>query len=261
MRGETLVRKAAKTAVLPLGLLDRRSPDDLVILLYHRVGAGRREIDLPVTAFEYQLETIVGRSRVISLDTALGGDGSGGVVLTFDDGFRDFYDHALPLLVRYKLPAVLYLATGLVAEDAASAAREALVWSQLEEAVATGLVAIGAHTHSHADLSRASESVAEAEMLGAQDLIEDRLQVSCRHFAYPRSVASPEAERAARRLFDSAALLWGTNRRGRVDPYRLARVPVLRSDSPFFFRAKVAGLLDHETLPYRLLGKGPWSPR
>ena len=37
------------------------------------------------------------------------------MVVTFDDGYRDFHDAALPLLVKHRVPAVLYLATGLVA--------------------------------------------------------------------------------------------------------------------------------------------------
>jgi hypothetical protein len=60
-------------------------------------------------------------------------------------------------------------------------------------------------------------------------------------------------------LFDSAALRWATNRAGRIDRYRLGRTPVLRSDGPLLFRAKVRGLLDGEALFYRLTGRGPWG--
>ena len=67
------------------------------------------------------------------------------------------------------------------------------------------------------------------------------------------------ADRVARRLFDSAALhAWRTNRSRNLDRYRLGRTPILRSDGTFFFRAKVAGLLDTEALAYRALGRGPW---
>ena len=187
MRTSSLVRRAAKTAVLPVGLLARRGPGDVVVLLYHRVGLGCREIDLPLESFEAQLSLLKGGLSVRSIDEALSEHGKGGVVLTFDDGFRDFYTNVLPMLVRFEVPAVLYLATGLVANgttpDPADA--DALEWSELEEAVATGLVTVGSHTHSHADLSEASEREAEAEMRRSKELIEDRLGVACRHFAYP----------------------------------------------------------------------------
>jgi peptidoglycan/xylan/chitin deacetylase (PgdA/CDA1 family) len=179
------------------------------------------------------------------------------VVVTFDDGSADFHQHVLPILAEHRLPALLYLATGAVTDAPRD---EAITWSQLGEAVATGLVEVGAHTHGHTDLSRASYAEAEEEMRRCKDLIEDRLGVACRHFAYPWAVGSPEADRAARDLFRTAALsAWRTNRRGRTDLHRLGRTPVLRSDGPRFFRAKVRGMLDGEALAYRVLRRGPWG--
>jgi peptidoglycan/xylan/chitin deacetylase (PgdA/CDA1 family) len=119
---------------------------------------------------------------------------------------------------------------------------------------------VGTHTHSHRSLARAGESIAEEEMRRSKALIEDRLGVACLHFAYPFAVGSAAADRVARRLFDSAALdAWRTNRRGRIDPHRLGRTPVLRSDGVALFRARVRGWLDGEALVYRALGRGPWS--
>src|SRR6266508_186130 len=98
MRPTSLIRKATKAAVLPLGIPARRRRGDVVILLYHRVGIGDREIDIPLRAFERQLMTLKRRHRVLSIDQAFEQGGEGGVVVTFDDGYRDFYDHVLPLL-------------------------------------------------------------------------------------------------------------------------------------------------------------------
>ena len=258
MRPSSLARKAVKAAALPLGVPSLRRHGDLVILLYHRVGRGSREIDLPVRTFDAHLAMLSGSRRARSLDDALAGR-EGGIVVTFDDGYRDFPEHVVPLLVRYGVPALLYLATGLVANGRTSSS-EALTWSQLAEAISTGLVAVGSHTHSHADLSRATEQEAEDEMRRSKELIEDRLGVACRHFAYPFAVSAPPADRAARRLFDTAALdAWRTNRAGRIDPHRLGRTPVLRGDGRLLFRAKARGMLDAEALVYRALGRGPWS--
>jgi peptidoglycan/xylan/chitin deacetylase (PgdA/CDA1 family) len=260
MKTTTVLRKATKAMVLPSGLLAARAPGDVVVLLYHRVGAGSREIDLSVEAFRHQLELLAERDRVVALDDALGSGSRGGVVISIDDGFRDFHDHVLPLLVRYDLPAVLYLATAFVATaPSRSRDRDALTWAHLRDAVATGLVTVGAHTHTHRDLSRADEGTADEEMRRSKERIEDELQLPCRHFAYPWSVASPAADRVARRLFASAASTWRTNRRGRIEPHRLGRTPVLRSDGRVFFDAKVRGAMDGEAALYRMLGRGPWA--
>ena len=262
MKPSSFIRKATKAAVLPLGVASRRRAEDLVILLYHRVGVQAREIGLPTQIFDAQLSYLADRERVLSLDDAVGAGSKGGVVVTFDDGNRDFHDYALPLLVRYRIPAVLYLTTGYPEGDRVFSlpGGEGLTWSQLEEAVTTGLVTVGSHTHSHMSLSGAAESEAEDEMSRSRELIEDRLGVPCRHFAYPYAMGSPAADRVARRLFKTAAVdAWRTNRRGRTDPHRLGRTPILRSDGTTFFRAKVKGLLDHEASLYRALGRGPWA--
>jgi peptidoglycan/xylan/chitin deacetylase (PgdA/CDA1 family) len=260
-RLDSLARKAAKLAVLPGGLAHLRRPGDVVILIYHRVGVEAREIGLSTSVFESHLSYLAGRGGAVSLDGAWANGSGGGIVVTFDDGARDFHEHALPLLVRYRVPVVLYLATAYPEDDHTPTlpSGEGLTWSQLQEAVATGLVTVGSHTHSHIPLSDVTEGRAEDEMRKSKDLIEDRLGVPCRHFAYPYAMSSEGADRAARRLFDTAAVdAWRTNRRGRTDPHRLGRTPILRSDGRIFFRAKTRGLLDLEAALYRAMGRGPW---
>lgn len=257
MSAGTFARKATKAAALPFGLLERMGPGDVAILLYHRVGVGDREIDLDASAFERHMAYLAEHGAVRTLDEALEGDGPGGVVVTIDDGLRDFHEHALPVLVRHGIPVLLYQATGLV-DGVSNRADEGPTWSQLGEAVSTGLVTVGSHTHGHVDLSKASEEEAEREVRTSKELIEDRLGVACRHFAYPWAVSGPAADRVVARHFRTAALGWRTNRFGRIDPLRLGRTPVLRSDEGMFFRAKVAGRLDKEAVAYRLLRRGPW---
>jgi peptidoglycan/xylan/chitin deacetylase (PgdA/CDA1 family) len=258
---DSLARKAAKLAVLPGGITTSARPGDVVILIYHRVGVQAREIGLPAADFDAQLSYLRERKSAVSLEDALDEGSGGGVVVTFDDGNSDFHEHALPLLQRHGVPALLYLATASPEGDRTPTLPpgEGLSWSQLEEAVATGLVTVGSHTHSHLPLTDVSEETAEEELRRSKELVEDRLGVACRHFAYPFARGSDEADRVARRLFDTVAVdAWRTNRRGRIDPYRLGRTPVLRSDGPMFFRAKARGRLDLEASLYRAFGRGPW---
>jgi polysaccharide deacetylase len=250
-----VARRAVKVATLPWGVVAGRRPGDVVILLYHRVGAGRGEITVSREVFERHMEILATRGQVRSLPEAL--SGPGGVVVTFDDGYADFHTNALPVLEQYGIPTLLYLATGLVESDP-----DGLSWTQLGEVRDSGLVTIGAHTHGHADLSRATEPEALEEMTRSQGTIEDRLGIPCRHFAYPWAVGSAAADRAARRTFDTAAILaWKTNRRGHIDPHRLGRTPVLRNDGTVFFGPKARGMLDGEAVAYRVLRRGPWRRR
>ena len=185
----TLARKASKATLTPLGWPARRRRGDVVVLLYHRVGPGVSEIELAPDVFERQLQDLVATERVLTLDDVLAGDPDGGVVVTFDDGYRDFHRRrCCRCCVKHRVPATLYLATGLVANGVGTPSPDALTWTQLREAVDTGLVTIGSHTHGHADLRRRTRREPETEMRRSKELIEDHLGTACEHFAYPWAV-------------------------------------------------------------------------
>jgi peptidoglycan/xylan/chitin deacetylase (PgdA/CDA1 family) len=221
------------------------------VLLYHRVG--RRTdatVDLPVELFARQMEALAGTARVVSLDQALDllaqpePPPERVLAVTFDDGSADFTEVALPVLVRHRLPVTLYVATDFVERGVRFPKGEPPAsWSSLGDAVSTGLVTIGSHTHTHRLLDRAPPEEARDELTRSSRLIEDRLGVPAEHFAYPKAVlGSPAAEEAVRGRFRSAALA-GTkvNPCGATDPYRLARSPIQVGDGMRWFRRKADG--------------------
>ncbi|MPZ93395.1 MAG: polysaccharide deacetylase family protein [Propionibacteriales bacterium] len=226
----------------------RRPAEGATLLIYHRVGGGATdELDVPAAAFAAQLDVLAGH-RVVALDDALDaldrGDRAGRVVLTFDDGFRDVYDHAWPLLRERGVPFTVYVATRYIGgvmhwegSTAADVAAPALSWEQLAEMVTSGLCTVGNHTHGHVP----PELLCDRELDRCTDDLQDWLAVTPRHFAYTWGTPVRSMEPALRRRFRSAA----TGRLGRnlpgADPMRLARVPVRRTDPVEFFEAKLGG--------------------
>jgi len=135
-----------------------RRPGGLVVLIYHRVG-GRTpvSVDLPRPLFAEQLAALALNWEPVTLDRAvevLAGPelplGRPPVCLTFDDGTADFVDEALPELVAQGIPATLYVAT-----DHIESGRpfpddgRPVSWSGLRDALSTGLITVGSHTHTH----------------------------------------------------------------------------------------------------------------
>jgi peptidoglycan/xylan/chitin deacetylase (PgdA/CDA1 family) len=227
----------------------RPSRRGVVVLLYHRVGGRTRvAVDVPRSLFAEQVAAVAGRATTIDgALAALAGPGTAGpdpVAVTFDDGTADFVDDALPVLAEHGVPVTLYVATDFVERGRAFPGGAApLSWAALADAVSTGLVTVGSHTHTHALLDRLPPAEVAAELDRSIALIEDRLGVRPLHFAYPKAVAgSPHAAAAVARRFRSAALA-GTrpNPYGRTDPYRLARSPVQAADGMRFFARKLAG--------------------
>ncbi|CAN5379602.1 hypothetical protein BH23ACT3_BH23ACT3_23800 [soil metagenome] len=230
-----------------------RPPVGVTVLIYHRVGGGSDSaVDLPVDVFDAQLAHLAEHHRVLSLDAAVDElldpaaalDPRPGVVVTFDDGTADFTDHVAPALVRHGVPATLYVATEFVEHGTEFPwGAPPATWSGLRDAVDTGLVTIGSHTHSHWLLDRLATVEIAADLDTSIDLIGEHLGAAPRHFAYPKALpGSPAAEIEVRRRFRSAALAASrVNRPRRTDVCRLWRTPVQTSDTTEFFAAKAAG--------------------
>ena len=255
-------QQAVKTAALGV---DQVLPPKrgAVVLIYHRVGrTSQLEVDLPDSLFDEQMAMLADQRRAATLDAALaavGGaptdgpaDGLAGgsagaidpVVVTFDDGTADFVDRALPILVRHGVPAVLYVATDFVeAQRTFPDAGQPVSWAALRDAVSTGLVTIGSHTHTHALLDRLAPDAVAHELDRSIELIQDRLDIAAEHFAYPKALSGhSDAAAAVRSRFRSAAVA-GTrpNPYGATDVYNLLRSPVQLADGMKWFERKVLG--------------------
>jgi peptidoglycan/xylan/chitin deacetylase (PgdA/CDA1 family) len=266
VRGRAL--RALKTSAAAVDRL-RTPPRGVVVLIYHRVGGGSGlELDLPRDRFEEQMAALVDSGRVTTLDAALDlleapePPALDPVVVTVDDGTVDFVDVAVPVLAAHGVPATLYLATAFVEEQREMPyGAPPVSWNGLRDAIDTGLITIGSHTHTHALLDRASPGAVTAELDTSNGLIEDRLGVIATHFAYPKSLnGSPAARQAVAERFRSAALA-GTrpNPYGGTDPQRIARSPIQNGDGMKWFHAKVAGGMVFEDEVRRLLNRVRYS--
>ena len=251
--GETIKRaSAAVDSILP-------PAPGVTILIYHRVGGGSDSaVDMDADAFEQQLEHLAAHHDVIALETALlrladpsnsAGDPAGdsarrSVVITFDDGTADFTDVSVPALVRHRLPATLYAATRFIDEgETFPWGAPPTSWAALRDAVSTGFVTVGSHTHSHWLLDRQPAADIEADLDRSLELIGTNIGVVPADFAYPKALpAAAVSEIAVRRRFRSAALASSrVNRPGATDPFRLARTPIQRGDGFRWFAAKANG--------------------
>jgi len=108
------------------------------------------------------------------------------VVLTFDDGYHAFKDHAYPVLRELGFTATLFIYT-----DWVGAGRASLSWAELREMAAAGMD-IQAHSKTHADLRRAQgETEAQyarrmqAELEQPQELFNRNLGRRSQILAYP----------------------------------------------------------------------------
>jgi peptidoglycan/xylan/chitin deacetylase (PgdA/CDA1 family) len=262
-----------KLVAIPYGVLFRERRPGLVILGYHRVGAGTSsDIDLPTAEFTRQIAYLREHCRLVSLDAvtdgsvrSAAGSGSDMVAVTFDDGSREIYEQAFPVLLRYRIPATIYLTTRYIEHQqrfdfggyAHMASRpKPLTWAQVREMADSGLVSVGAHTHTHPDLTRLSMGAVRDEVERSHRLIADRVGRAPRHFAYPWGSFTPEIRQIVGEHFRTAVRGGcGKNPFGAVDLLALWRRPIQQADRAWLFRLKLNSYLDGEELARTLAAR------
>lgn len=163
------------------------------------------------------------------------------VVITFDDGFRDFLTAALPLLQRYRLRATLFVPTAYVGTTSgwlsreAEASRPLLDWTELREVRDAG-VEIGSHSHTHAELDRLAPQALADELRRSKARLEQALATPVRTLAYPFGYHSRRVRDHARSSGYGAACQVGHRKSTLADdPFALNRllVPASISDDAF----------------------------
>jgi peptidoglycan/xylan/chitin deacetylase (PgdA/CDA1 family) len=261
-----LERLSIKVAALPWGLGSRYSRPGVCFLIYHRIGGQLPlDIDLPLALFRRQLDYLSQTGRVMRYDDALDllkNDSPAGddlFVLTFDDGYEDFYIQVFPLLRELGLPATLFVTTGFVEGEVSPLTDSGLdvrpvTWEMLAEMQTSGLVTLGAHTHSHPSLTGQSPDRITEELAYPIELFRQRLDCVPGHFAYPRAIWDEQVEEQVKRLYRTAVIADGQKAMAtEFDPYRIPRIPIRASDGWLFFRAKIRGWLAAEEQLYAAL--------
>lgn len=154
------------------------------------------------------------------------------VILTFDDGYADFCEHALPALRRHDFVATLYVITGWVGGTAGKESatngllRRMVTWNQLDEVVANGMEC-GGHTHTHPKLDSIAYASARDEIVRCKSILEDHLGREVLSFAYPHGWYTRSLERMIRSAGYTSACVVKNMRSTTIDnAFELARLVV-----------------------------------
>ncbi|MGD1018614.1 MAG: polysaccharide deacetylase family protein [Verrucomicrobiia bacterium] len=244
----------------------------LPILMYHSISEGAESAVSPYyrtatrpSIFAQHMDLLrVEGYRVVSLQAGLTefrsacGDREKTVVLTFDDGLRDFYTNAFPILQKHGQTASVFLPTAYIGDQPGHfKGQECMTWSEARELHEAG-IEIGSHTVNHPRLYELGIDEIRAELANSKAVIEDRLGSAVVSFAYP--YAFPGADRSFVRAFSDMVAQTGyrycvTTALGCVKPgddaHCLKRLPANSSDDAALFRAKLEGCYDWLGVPQR----------
>ncbi len=164
----------------------------LPVLMYHHIQddqvaqkGGYLKLNVSPTNFHSQMQYLKDKGYAVLtfkdvdnfFDAGMGMPQKA-VVLTFDDGYEDFYTLAFPILREFNFPAALFLPTGLVNNPGY------LNWGQIQEMANSGLVFFGNHTWSHRSMNAAASIVSSEITTADTQLANYGLNIP-KVFAYP----------------------------------------------------------------------------
>jgi peptidoglycan/xylan/chitin deacetylase (PgdA/CDA1 family) len=234
----------------------------VIILCYHGVTERLNRhpndpagLHIRADRFEAQLNYLRRHYQVISLAKFLEARRTNAplpnhsVVLTFDDGYRNFLTGALPRLAEREMPASVFLITDRIPDESQSnhAWSELddetfLSWDEVRELHQHG-VEFGSHTCSHRKLSQIAASDAEHELRISQQKIRGHLSQTVMPLAFPYGAYSDAVVAMARELPYTCALTTDAGTNGpSTDLFLLRRNLIGDNDDEALFAARVSGL-------------------
>jgi len=236
--------------------LRRQSTDwqGVRILGYHRVAFDSDVLAITPDRFRQHVEALVRSGATpVSVDAALDllerPVHGRHVCMTFDDGFHDVMENAVPILREMGIPATLFVTSGVVSGEVRyhwyGDHPRTLTWEEIAQVAKDPLFDVQAHSQTHPRLPALSEAEAWTEINGSKADIERSLGSTPTTFCYPAGLYGAREVR----MVEAAGYRAGISTRAGVNPGAqpmgaLRRTMISCGDTQSDFKAKMAGLLD-----------------
>jgi peptidoglycan/xylan/chitin deacetylase (PgdA/CDA1 family) len=186
-------------------------PETIPILTFHSLDDRGEVISFPPRLFRRGITKLREHGyTALSLHGVADSLGRGdplperSVIITFDDGYGNFYAEALPVLQECRMTATVFVIAGTPSGGRESfEGRELLSWQQIREMHQRG-IEIGSHTLTHPDLTKISQNQIESEIHGSKKLLEDRLGAPIHSFCYPFGRYDTQSRQLASQTYDCA---------------------------------------------------------
>jgi peptidoglycan/xylan/chitin deacetylase (PgdA/CDA1 family) len=225
------------------GVFARGFRSKMIIVAFHRIRDDMPEDGLTCGSvkFEKFCEFFRNHFRVVPLSEQVAGcsagkDMGGTLSITLDDGYRDNFEVAAPILRRMGLPAAFFVTTGFIGTLTVAPWDRDLVrqpgwmeWDQLRALASQGFE-IGCHTDTHIDMATADAQTGRAELEVSQRKFQEQLGRPARLFAYPfggrDNINAQSVELVREAGFVCCASCFGGANAATADPFSLNRITV-----------------------------------
>ncbi len=228
------------------------------ILMYHRVTERESYDQLSVSPhnFEKQIHWLSQHRDIYPLSEVISSIRAGRVTasmvaITFDDGYLDNLECALPILEKYHVPATIFITSHFAAQKLihpryrGEDKRLHLNWREVRKLADHPLIEIGSHTVTHPMLSQISDADVLKEIKTSKEEIEKYTETEVHEFCYPAGNFTNREEKLVEQCGYSAAVTVkpGSNRIN-TGIYALRRTEITDRDTLRILEQKLDGAFD-----------------
>jgi peptidoglycan/xylan/chitin deacetylase (PgdA/CDA1 family) len=208
------------------------------VLLYHTISKQDWRFATDPAAFSDHLDALVADGRrlctiadLVAVAPEAGAGVEPGLVVTFDDGYTDNLDVALPLLAERGIPATIFVTTSYI-DGSVPAPGQMLSPEGVRELHAAG-IEVASHGRRHLSHPRLSRPEIRDEMRSSKAWLEDLIGCEVVSFAYPHGHHDRRCrEEAVAAGYRSASIVMNAVARPERDPFAISRLTIERHHGP-----------------------------
>lgn len=143
------------------------------------------------------------------------------VILSFDDGYIDFYTNAFPILKQNGLISVAFIPTSLIGGS------YYMNWSQLEELARTGLVEFESHSLTHPNMTSLAAGELTRQLVESKQILSSHTGTPVNFFCYPYGISNTSVQQATKAAGYFGALgTWYSHRNSEGTLFNMGRIKV-----------------------------------
>jgi len=187
------------------------------ILTYHSIDESGSVISVSPAKFKEHMETLkdagfqsVSLKEIVDCILERHHFPEKSIAITFDDGFKNNYSEALPILKELGFTATIFLVSGKCSGEnewdrqlGSIPTLDLLSWDEVTKMSELG-IEFGAHTLNHVDLAVTSKEKALEEIVSSKSMIHEHLNKDVAFFAYPYGRESRESQAIVKNEFKGA---------------------------------------------------------
>lgn len=226
--------EAADVPPLPAAAVTvQDDPRTVMVLNYHKVVDEHMSLSVPPSDFEQHMKWLqeYGYTSITPeelYDFIVDGRElpEKPVLITFDDGYKDNYTNAYPIMKKYGFKGTIFVVTGYL-----GVYDNYLTWEQAGELASNGF-SLESHTYSHKSMTEATDEDISKELTKSRNTIKERLGVDADFLAYPTGTYNLHiAELAKEAGYKGAFTIKYDNVSRDSNVYAIERVPIFHTEN------------------------------